>query len=410
MIKVAIDATMLDGHVGGVQQVVIGLASALSRLSDADQYLFLTYEGGDEWLRPYVSGPCRIVPTGPAPRQLSSHGMMRLVRPGARRVRDAIALARGPVAVPIARSNGTIEREGADVVHFPKQVAFLTSVPSIYHPWDLQHVHLPQLFPRYQRMVRDTMYRRFCEEADRVCVASEWTKNDLVTHFHLAPEKIAVVPMAAATEAYVAPTADELREVRERFALPAKYFFYPAQTFRHKNHLGLLDAVAMLREEGLRVQVVCSGTKNEFYPEIEKRRIALGLQDQVAFLGYVTSTQMRALYELSHAVIFPTLFEGWGLPVIEAFGAGRPVACSRVTSLPDSAGDAALLFDPHQPRAIAQAMRSLWTDEALCRQLVQRGHERVKLFTWEKTAAMFRDLYRDVARRHAGTGHEAARA
>jgi glycosyltransferase involved in cell wall biosynthesis len=409
-LKVGIDATMLDGHVGGVQQVVMGLASALSRLSDADEYLFLTYEGGDEWLRPYVSGPCRIVPSGPAPRQIPNHGVMRFVRPAARRVRDALALARGPVAVPIARSNGTIEREGVDVVHFPKQVAFLTSVPSIYHPWDLQHVHLPHLFPRYQRMVRDTMYRRFCEEADRVCVASEWTKHDLVTHFHLAPEKIAVVPMAAATEAYVAPTPAVLREVKAHFQLPEKFFFYPAQTFRHKNHLGLLDAVAMLRDDDLRVHVVCSGTKNEFYPEIEKRLHVLGLQDQVSFLGFVTSSQLRALYELAHGVIFPTLFEGWGLPVIEAFGAGRPVACSRVTSLPDSAGDAALLFDPHDPRQIAEAMRRLWKDEQFCRELVQRGHERVKLFTWEKTAVMFRDLYRDVARRHAGMGHEAAPA
>lgn len=408
--RVAIDATMLDGHVGGVQQVVLGLASALSKLEGDDEYLFLTYEGGDGWLRPYVSGPCRIVPYGPPPRQIPSHGLVRLVRPVARRLRDTVALARGPVSVPIARSNGTIERERVDVVHFPKQVAFLTSIPSIYHPWDLQHIHLPHLFPRYQRMVRDTIYRRFCEEAEMVCVASEWTKADLVKHFHLAPEKIAVIPVAAATDAYVAPTPDEQRSVADRFRLPERFFFYPAQTFRHKNHLALLDAVAMLREEGLRVQVVCSGTKNELWPRIEARLRALRLEDQVSFLGYVTSTELRALYELAHAVIFPTLFEGWGLPVIEAFAAGKPAACSAVTSLPDTAGDAALLFDPHDTGAIAGAMRRLWSDDALARELVHRGHERVKLFTWEQTARMFRDLYRETIRRHAGARHEAAHA
>ncbi|HEX6161591.1 MAG TPA: glycosyltransferase, partial [Thermoanaerobaculia bacterium] len=111
-----------------------------------------------------------------------------------------------------------------------------------------------------------------------------------------------------------------------------------------------------------------------------------------------------------HAVIFPTLFEGWGLPVIEAFAAGKPVACSAVTSLPDTAGDAALLFDPHDTGAIAGAMRRLWSDDALARELVHRGHERVKLFTWEQTARMFRDLYRETIRRHAGARHEAAHA
>jgi glycosyltransferase involved in cell wall biosynthesis len=153
-----------------------------------------------------------------------------------------------------------------------------------------------------------------------------------------------------------------------------------------------------LRDEyHLSVQLVCSGQINGFFSEIWKHIKELGLNDQVQFLGFVSPLELQCLYQLCRCVIFPTKFEGFGMPLMEAFLAGAPAACSNVTCLPELAGDAALLFDPDRPCEIAETIHRLWTNGALCTALVGRGKENVSRFNWEHTARIFRSHYRRVA-------------
>src|SRR5262249_42109345 len=161
--------------------------------------------------------------------------------------------------------------------------------------------------------------------------------------------------------------------------------FYPAITWPHKNHIALLKALAVLREKGTIIPLVASGHQQEFYRTIEQWIRQLHLQDQVRFVGFVDSIELQCLYRLCRGLAFPSKFEGWGLPVTEAFSLGVPVACSNVTSLPEVAGDAALLFDPDQPEQIADAVYKIWTDDTLRATLVQRGKDRSKLFSWDHT-------------------------
>jgi len=176
--------------------------------------------------------------------------------------------------------------------------------------------------------------------------------------------------------------------------------FYPAQTWAHKNHLGLLEALANLRDQRrIFVPLVCSGRLNDFFPQIKKRVRELKLAHQVRFLGFVDPLTLRCLYALSRCLVFSTKFEGLGMPVMEAFSAGVPVACSNVTCLPEQAGDAALIFDPDRPDRIADAIFRLWTDDALCKRLVERGRKRAANFTWDRTARMFRAHHRRIANR-----------
>jgi glycosyltransferase involved in cell wall biosynthesis len=399
-----LDARLIDGMAGGVQQVIIGLANELSRLTDGEeQYYFLTWRTKNEWLRPYIRGSCTILP-GPEPPE-------PYVPPRWKKwSNDNIPMIGGfwhrlkhvcwGGLYELPSSDGIIEQAGIDVMHFTFQEGFLTSVPSIYQPHDLQHRHLPELFAYRQRITREMQYRTLCQRARVVAVMTRWGKADLIQHYDLPPEKVVVVPWGSALSAYPEPSPDELPALGRKFNLPAEFVFFPAQTWRHKNHLNLLLALRSLRDQhGLVVPLVCSGHRNEFYSVIEKAIHRHSLAEQVRFLGFVSPVELRGLYQLSRALIFPSRFEGWGLPITEAFASGTPVACSNVTSLPALAGNAALVFDPERPDEIAAAVRRLWEDESLRRALVERGRDRLKLFSWSQTARLFRAHYRRVVLR-----------
>lgn len=345
----------------------MGLAHGLSGLADGpERYVFLCRPGETEWLRQYVSGPCSII-----------QGF------GTSGPRDGL-----PV------SDGTLESLGAGLIHFTRQDAFLTQLPSIYQPWDLQHLHLPSFFEPDAIASRERRYRAFCSQARNVVVASSWGKADLVEQYGLAPDRITVIGVPAPTLAYAPPPSDG--EVGPE--LPHRFILYPAQTWRHKNHLRLLEALARLRDQhGLEIDLVCTGTTNEHFAVIQATIDRLGLRERVHFLGFISTDAMQAVYRRATALVFPSLFEGWGLPVIEAVSIGLPVACSRVTSLPEVVDDAALLFDPTDVAEIASAIERLWTDADLRDSLASRGRVRAAALTWDGTARAYRSLYRATA-------------
>ncbi|HEY6001545.1 MAG TPA: glycosyltransferase family 1 protein [Anaeromyxobacter sp.] len=396
-LKVCLDARIPDGSAGGVQQFVMGLASGLSRFTDGDEeYLFLSYPGDRAWLEPHLSGPCR--PLDAARPSESVSGPRRLLQAvlprGARRAIGSFVDGLRPIRVPA--SDGTVERSGAAVVHLTLQAGFTTSVPTIYQPFDLQHVHLPRFFSRYQRRWRARTYPELARAARSVVVMSSWIKDDVVRHLRVPAEKVRVISWAPVTEEYAEPTPEDLERTRRRLLLPEAFAVFPAQTYPHKNHLGLIEAVEMARRRGEAVEVVCPGQQNDFYPVIERRMKSRGARG-VRFVGYVSPLEIRCLYRLARFLVFPTLFEGGGMPVFEAFAAGLPVACSNVTCLPSQAGDAALLFDPRDAGAMANALIRLWRDAELRAELARRGSERVRRFSWDRTARTYRALYREVA-------------
>jgi len=409
-LRVCIDARLISRVSGGVEQAVIGLAHGLSNLHDGEEeYVFLTHAGADSWIRPYVYGPCQVL-QGPRPRQprrWQAWGKWVLSNfPAMEPIWDAIRCAAERRRVTLPKSDGIVERAAVDIVHFPTQGGFLTDLPSIYQPWDLQHLHLPHFFKSHVRMRREIAYRALCQQASMVSVSSSWCKQDLIRHYGLKEDKVWVVPMAPALSAYHVPSREEVVATKRKYNLPETFLFYPAQTWPHKNHIGLMRALATLRDrQALIIPLVCSGYLNDFYPRIEEEMRRLELAGQVHFLGFVTSRELYCLYRLSRGVVFPSYFEGWGLPIGEAFLAGIPTACSNVTSLPMQAGDAALLFDPDDPEEIADAIRRLWTDELLRETLVRRGRCRVGRFSWDRTARIFRAHYRRIADR-ALTGED----
>ena len=386
-LRVCVDARLRGGQFGGIEQVLIGIAAGLSKLEDGDEeFLFLTHPGEDDWIRPYVSGPCRLLPT--------RRGRLRAIGRG--------VAERAPLIGPhfaVRRSDGAIERTGADLVHFPIQDAFVTDVPSIYQPHDLLHLHHPEFFSAWARDRRERVYRTHCERAQMVVAMTSWGKRDLVEHYGLPDGKVRVVPWGSVLWEYPNPSKQDLDRLRSRLSLPDGFLLYPAQTWPHKNHETLLDALALIRErEGLAIPVVCPGKRNRHFRTIEGRVRELGLSSTAIFPGFVSPLELRGLYELATALVFPSRFEGWGLPICEAFSAGLPVASSSASGLPDLVGDAGLLFDPDDPEEIAANVLRLWRDPVLWEGLSERGKARSELFSFDQTARVFRAHYRRIGR------------
>lgn len=400
-LRVAIDARVLAGEMGGVESVLIGLARGLSELDgDGEEYLFMAYEDRADWLRPYLDGRARILPMKAAFGSLARPWRRRLktVSPGLAKLWGGRPAFLGPSHHAPA-SDGTVEDANVDVVHFVVQTGFLTKVPSIYHPHDLQHLHLPQYFTKSHIRWREATYRALCDQAAMVAVASRWTKHDVEHQYGIPPERVVVVPLAPPIEAIPNLTPLEIDSLIKRLNLPDRYAFYPAQTWPHKNHITLLEALRQLRDRGVVVPLVSTGQHNEHFQVIEHRARELGLTDQITWLGYRPSLEMPVIYQRATCVVIPSEFEAASGPLWEAFLAGVPAACSNVTSLPEQAGDAALVFDPRNPGQIADAIQRLWADPDLRATLVGRGRERVGYFSWDRTARTFRAHYRRIARR-----------
>ena len=375
---------MPGGESGGVEQFVLGLVKSLGRLTDGpEEYVVVAHRDAPTWLEPWLGPNQRLVVGTPPPG----------------RVRRALRRAsrRSPLA-----TDGFFESLGVVAVHFPYQSFVDCRLPTIYNPHDLQHRHYPEFFTKEQLAWRETMQSQGCRRADAVAAESEWARQDVIRQYGVDPAKVNAIARGAPTELYPPPSEEAVADVRRRLELPEAFAFYPAQTWPHKNHLRLVEALELLRtRDGLRVHLVCTGKTTEHWREIQTRLGELRLEDQVRHLGYVEPVELRALYRLAQFVVVPSLFEGGGFPLLEAFAERTPVACSAATALPETGGDAVLLFDAVSVDGIAEALRRMTTDEELRATLQRRGDERIKHFRWQRTAEAYLDLYRRVARRAA---------
>ena len=397
--KVLVDARIESGRAGGLEQAVIALATSLACSDDhRDEISFLTFAGGDSWLRDHV-GDGRIV----ACEQGTLRHRFRDLRTSSvgRRLLRLGAEARNWSTAP-PRTVETIGGHSADVIHFPTQNGALTRMPFIYQPWDLQHRHLPQFFTGGERRRRDIVYGSLCRAAAMVVVPTQWGKQDLIETYALDETKISVVaPSASVLSLGPAPTESEILAARSVVG-PGEYALFPAQAWRHKNHTTLIAAIALLRTRGTDVAVVCCGaTAPDAVAALEAEAESAGVGDLMTFPGYLPQELMRPLYEAARCMVFPSLFEGWGLPVIEAFELGIPVVTSHRGSLGEVAGDAAEICEPTSPESLAEAIARVWLDEGRRATLIDAGRARAAHLTWSSIGDSYRSIYRSAAQQES---------
>ena len=406
-IKVAINAQIApNSGFGGVESVLIGLISALGELDDGlEKYTIIGPWQEYDWLKPYTGSNQRIV-SGPKPAQ--PNRKIEVLKRGLGPMCSVARHLRRSLSAPIAYQwpqlpvlTGFYEGLSCDIIHFPYQDISLCALPMIYNPHDLQHRHYPQYFTAQSIAWREAIYRSGCEMANTVVTASAWVKSDIISHYGINKNKIQVVPWAPPTIAYGNLNDSIVQGIREKYKLKEPFALYPAMMWPHKYHLSLLESIALLRErDKIKASLVFTGHQLSLWPEIESRIKSLRLQDQVKHLGLLLSNEMRAIYRLAQFVVIPTLFEAASGPLFEAWQEGVPVACSTVTSLPQQARDAALLFDPFSVEAIANAIAQMVTNASLREDLRLRGRRRLQDFSWERTAKAYRAVYRRAAGNH----------
>lgn len=271
---------------------------------------------------------------------------------------------------------------GMDIVIAPIYSTYLmaTSKPYAFTLHDLQEKYYPGNFTLLQKCWREFTNRFLIRNAAAVICESQYVKQDIVRYYSPPSEKIHVIPAPPAISGHSA-AASEIEIIKNKYSLPNKYFFYPAQFWPHKNHERLILAFSSIATELPEAQLVLTGKKRNEYPRIHSLIKQLGLQQRVVHIEYVAQEDMPVIYQLAHAAIIPTLFESISIPAYEAFFMGVPVCISNVVAIPEQVGDAALLFSPTSIGEMASCMKQIWEDQSLRDRLVANGRARLEIVT-----------------------------
>lgn len=294
-----------------------------------------------------------------------------------------------------------IDRLGLDLLHNPFTYSRESSsrTPLIITFHDLQHHYYPEFFKAREIQSRNRNYRRAALDADRIIADSDHTRQTLLDNYHVPEDHVHVVPLGVDSEYKRIEDMEFLERERELLGLTRPFLYYPAATWLHKNHGNLLAAVDILKSSGrFDGDLVLTGVATSARDSLIKSITELGLQDTVRVLGYLPYDKLPTIYNLARLMVFPSLFEGFGMPVLEAMACGCPVVCSNVTSIPEVGGTAVRYFDPSSPEQIADSIMRLWSDDDALLDLRARGIERARLFSWEKTARATLEVYQQTFR------------
>ncbi len=293
------------------------------------------------------------------------------------------------------RLSAELARRPPDVLFVPAHVLPLyCPVPAVVTVHDLGYRYYPEAHTPFQRRYLDWTTRRHARLARRLIADSAATRDDLLRHYRADPARIRVVHLGV--NPALRPVADP-SPVRRKYGLHNDYLLYLGTLQPRKNLLRLLDAFAQVSDR-FPVDLVLAGGKGWLYESIFARARELGLGDRVRFPGYIPEADKAALLSGATAFVFPSLYEGFGLPVLEAMACGTPTLIANASSLPEIAGDAALRVDPLRVESIAGGLARLLADPALRRSLAEKGLRRVRQFSWHRAAEQTLQILLEAAK------------
>jgi len=367
-LRIAIDARKLRDY--GIGTYVRNLLRHLSRLDRTTEYVVLCRQQ-DASITADLGENFRAVPEQSAAYSL-----------------------REQISVPL-----DLRRERVDLFHAPHYVLPpLTPCKSVVTIHDCIHLRFPQYLPhRIGYAYARTALWLATHRSHRVLTVSEASKRDILRYFSVPPSKIDVIYNAIDERFGEEPDPEELERVRERYQLDDQFVLYAGNIKPHKNLERLIEAFHTLRKGPFEhVKLLIIGDEISKYATLRRAVHKYKLHKHVRFFGFVPDRTLAVLYRLAAVFVFPSLYEGFGLPPLEAMASGTPVITSNVSSLPEVVGDAALLIDPYETDAIADAMRRVLSEPALHADLRERGLRRAKEFSWERSVGRVRQIYEEV--------------
>jgi len=367
--RVAIDARKL--HDFGIGTYIRNLVRHLARIDDRNEYVLLCHEADLEMagtLGPNFRGVLEPSPNYSVREQFH---------------------------VPLV-----LRREKPDVYHAPHYVLPpAVSCASVVTIHDCIHLMFPQYLPSrmayaYARAVMWAAARR----AQLIITVSEASKRDILHFFKVPPEKVVVVHNAIDERFLVPPPDIELQRVRERYQLQHGFVLYAGNIKPHKNLVRLIEAFSQIRQGPFQeLKLLIIGDQISKLPALRRAVHQLKLHKHVRFLGYIPDETLAVLYRSAEVFVFPSLYEGFGLPPLEAMASGTPVVTSNTSSMPEVTGGAAVLVDPYDVGSIVDGVRRVLTDASLAAELRRKGPLRAREFSWARSVARTKELYEAVA-------------
>jgi glycosyltransferase involved in cell wall biosynthesis len=282
---------------------------------------------------------------------------------------------------------------GVEVIHYPLTLGVpSTDLPTVLSLHDVQHHDLPQNFSVAQRLWRRMLYDRQAQAATIVLTVSEYSRRRIIETLGIDPDRIVAIPHGVDRQRFAADPAPRDEQALAGLDLPGRFLFYPATLWPHKNHTALLDAMTRLADD--RIELLLCGATVGRLDGLLAAAAARGLQNRVRHLGFVTEDALPAIYRRATALVFPSEYEGFGLPPLEAMACGCAVASSLRGSLSEICGDAAAPLDPEDPDQMASTIDALLGDDALRQRLRLKGLDRAARFSWDAVAAAHVLAYR----------------
>ncbi|MEX1018459.1 MAG: glycosyltransferase family 1 protein, partial [Litorilinea sp.] len=372
----ALDARTAHNHFPGIGRYVSNLARAMPPHLGDQEHLLLLFDPGraSRWELPTASAQITLRPTPVSPFSLQQQWQ-----------------------IPRALNHSSAQLYHSAYFLIP----YAVRQPCIVTIYDL----IPELFPQYFGLHTRLRYRLALwlalRNSQHILTCSQATRRDLMTNHGVAADQITVTPFGA--DATFRPqSAETIARTRARYALPERYVLYLGINKPHKNLVSLLQGWRQLDPTVRQsTKLVIGGAWDPRYPEAKEAASQLELGESVQFIGPVDEEELPALYTGATAFVFPSLYEGFGLPLLEAMACGVAVACANTSSLVEVAGEAALYFDPYQPAQIARQIHRLVEDAATRQDFAQRALQQAATFSWQNAAQTTLDVYRAMLQKHA---------
>jgi glycosyltransferase involved in cell wall biosynthesis/2-polyprenyl-3-methyl-5-hydroxy-6-metoxy-1,4-benzoquinol methylase len=392
--RIAVDLTPLlpGAENGGAKLLALELVRHLSRLAPHCEFLLLTSPAGHDELSSLDSPNVRRICQGPP--HAPAHPSPGMNRPESRQIPLREWLRAHLPAPLLARakdmyyswqmkpvSSSLLRQVDVQLLFCPFTMPFFydPKIPVVSVVYDLQFAYYPQFFSSEDRAAREYHFRETCRRSSLLVCISDYVRETVLLNSGLPPARVVTIPIRLANRLQ-RPSAENISAVLQKYGLQENGFLlYPANFWLHKSHSMLLTAFGMYRhshpESPLRL--VLTGSPGERMNLLHEAVQRMGLQASITLPGYLSEVEFAPLLASCKALIFPSLYEGFGMPVLEAMAFSKPVLCSNVTSLPEVAGDGALLFDPRKPHEILAAIEQIMADPKLASSLIERGKARI---------------------------------
>jgi glycosyltransferase involved in cell wall biosynthesis len=304
-----------------------------------------------------------------------------------------------------------VRQDRPDLLHVQYTAPVECSAPVLASVHDVSYIEHPEYFPRARALQLKWSVGRTVRMANRILTPSEFSRMSILRVYgDLEEEKVLMVPHAAAPEFRPIPRETAAAGVRDRLRIPGPFLLCVGDLQPRKNHIGLIRAFARLAHAypQLKHELVLAGKETWFAGEIRRAAAQSGAADRIRFLGWTSDHDLLHLYNACDLFVFPSFYEGFGLPVVEAMACGRAVVCSNTSSLPEVADSAALLVDPYSVDEIVRAVADLLLDSELRARMERLGMQRATHFNWERTARKTLEIYYETAERNRPAGQAVA--